>query len=859
MRAYRALLWLYPASFRREYGRELCGVFAAGRRTRSGAAAVIWYWVTAIADVVRGAAAVHLDLTRQDLAHVGRVVRRWPGFVLAAVAIVGLGVGATTAAFSVTDHVLFRPLPFPESDRLVRVWETRKGYGQMELSPANFRDWQARQRSFDGFDVFTARSANLTGTGDPVRLDGAAIGATLFDVLGVRPLRGRSFTAADAVPQAPPVVMLSYGLWQSRFGAAESILGQAIRLDDIPQQVVGVMPGTFAFPNRDTAYWRPLRLDEDAFRDRNNNYLMGVGRLGSAVTLESAQRDLAQIATNLEAEHPQENADAGASAYLMREGYSARSRSLVIALVGAAGCLLLITCVNLVNLLLARLMSRRRELAVRAALGAGRERLVRQLVGETVAISIAGGALGVGVAALAVPLFSQLTPTTLPFATDPAVDWRVMVFAACVTLGTAVSVALLPLLAAGPTDMNSLRDGRTVGGGRNYLRGVLVTSSIVSSVVLLVGAGLLLRALWRVQSVPLGFGTERVLTLRTSLPMPKYQGADRRVRWYREVVEAIEAQPDVVRAAFISFLPMGMKGGIWPVVMRGDERARREGQVASLRFVTPGFFDVMRIPLLGGRDVTWADTADRPFVAVVSQSFAEHYWPGQSPIGQRFTFAFAEREVAGVVGDVRVRGPESISEPQVYLPAGQVEDDAISFYVPRELAVRADGDFAPLVRGVREVVRRFDPDVPVSHVRPMADVVAAETATRVSQLRVVGAFGAAALGLAGVGLYGLLSFMVTQRGREFGVRLALGASRVDVLVLVMMRAASVAGAGLLLGVVGAYWASRALEAALAGVPPTDPLTVASVVFAVALVTLASAILPALRATRVDPMTAMRAE
>lgn len=858
MRLYRAMLWLYPASFRREYGAELRATFAAGRRARSGAVAVAAFWLAAIADVVTNAAAAHADMLWQDVRHVGRLVRRSPGFVVTMLAIVGLGVGATTAAFSVTDQTLFKPLPFPESDRLVRVWETRKGYGQMELSPANFRDWRARQRTLAGFDVFSGRSANLTGEGEPMRLDGAAVGATLFDVLGVTPARGRGFLPAEAVPGGPSVVVLSHGLWQARFGGSDAILGRTVRLDGVPHQIVGVMPATFAFPDRDAQYWRPLRLDEDAYRDRNDNYLMGVGRLAPGASVELAQRDLSRVAAELEVEHPTENAQAGASTYLMREGYSDRSRTLVVALVGAAACLLAITCVTLVNLLMARLLGRQRELAVRAAMGAGRERLVRQFLTETLSLALCGGAIGVVVAMLAVPLFGRLVPTNLPFASGPTVDWRVLTFAAMITLATGLATGLLPWLGARRSNFDALRGGRS-GVAQERLRGALVTVSLIASVVLLVGAGLLFRALWKVQSVPPGFVADGVLTVRTALPMPKYEAVDRRLRWYDEVLTAVSAQPGVEAAAFISFLPMTMKGGIWPVGMGGSGTAREEGQVASLRFVTQGFFDAMRIPFHAGRDVSRTDTAGQPFVAVVSQSFAEHYWPGQSAIGRRFTFAFAEREVVGVVGDVRVRGFESPSEPQVYLPAGQVADGAIQFYVPRELVIRASGDLSRLVPAVRAAVRQADPEQPVSHVRPMTDVVAAETSTRASQLTAVGTFGAAALVLASVGIYGLLSFAVSQRTREFGLRLALGATRTGVLAMVLRRAARLAGVAVALGTVGAYWTGRTLEAALAGVPPADPATIAAVAGLVALVALVSAVQPAVRATRVDPMTAMRSE
>ncbi|HUF48448.1 MAG TPA: ABC transporter permease [Vicinamibacterales bacterium] len=864
MRLYRALLHLYPRSFRLEYGREMTGVFAARRRAR-GPLGRLALWPGAVLEVAGNAAAVHADLLRQDVRQIARACSRAPGFVLTAVVIIGLGIGASTAAFSITEFVLFRPLPFPEPDRLVRLWETHPGYGQMELSAANARDWRRRQRSLDTFGLFSVQAANITGAGDPVRLDGATVDAELVDTLGVGPLAGRLITDADEVPSAPPVVVISYSLWQTRFGGAPDTLGRVIRLDDQAHEIVGVMPVTFAFPTPAADYWKPLQLDADDYLDRNNNYLHGLGRLRPGVSIDEARRDLQGVAAALAAEHPTTNRNAGANVFPLREGYSSRSRTLVLALFGAAACLLVITCVNLLNLMLARQLARRRELVVRTVLGAGRERLARQQLTETAIIAGAGGLVGIGIAAGAVPLFASLVPNTLPLSGGPTVDWRVWAYAAAATIGTGVLAGVLPALLRGRADTAALRDDTRAGGGaRERVRGTLVAVSIVAAVVLLSGGGLLLRAMWKLQAIDPGFVAEDVLTIRTALPMPKYAVTDVRTRWYHDVLDQVRAVPGVADAAYVSFLPMAWRGGIWPVVMQGDELARQQGQVASLRYITPGFFEVMRIPRLAGRDVAVSDTlaqalGDARGVAVVSESFAERYWPGEAAIGRRFTFAFAEREIVGLVGDIRVRGLEVDSEPQVYLPAGQVWDGSLTFYAPKEMVIRAAGNRTGILPAVREILRRADPDLPIANVQWLTSIVDHETAPRAVQVRVLAIFAGVALLLAGVGIHGLLSFVVSERRQEIGVRMALGAQRGEVLALVLRRAITVTGTGLALGLAAAWWLGRLLDAALAGVPRTDPMTIVAVTLLIAVVTCIGSLVPAFRATRIDPARAMRAD
>jgi putative ABC transport system permease protein len=818
--------------------------------------------------LVANAAAVHVDILKQDLAYTGRVLRRTPGFAITAVVIVALGIGATTAAFSVTDFVLIRPLPFPEPERLVKVWEKTPGYTSMELSPPNYRDWKAAARSFESMGVFAGKAATMTGTGEPRRLPGASVSADLLPTLGVAPMVGRSFTADDDRAGAAGTVILSYRLWQTEFGGDTGIVGRSLTFDDKPFTVIGVMSREFHFPSSDVLFWTTNRFSERDYtaQERTNNYLEAVGRLRRGVRLEQARAELVSIAAQSQQQYPRENKDTSAAVYALRDEVSERSRLLLLALSGAAACVLLIACANLANLLLARALSRRRELAVRSAIGAGRERLVRQLLTESLLLAAVGGALGIGIAVLSVPLLAKLVPDTLPIAETPTVDVRVLLVAAGLTALTGIAFGLAPVLRVGGSpDLDGLREGARSGGGqKERLRSALVVAEIVASVVLLVSAGLLVRALLTVQSIDPGFKPDGVLTMRTELPMPEYRQVVTREAFYARVLQEVRALPGVRSAGFVSFMPISrFRGGMWPVSVQGDADAgqdvRSARNVAAIRYITPGYFDALSIPIMRGRDVSESDSRDRQFVAVVSESFVKRYWPNEDPIGRHFTFAFADREVVGVAGDVRFRGLERVSEPQVYLASRQVADGAITFYTPKALAVRTDGVPATLAPVVRDVIRRADPKLAITELQTLTDMIDLETASRSVQVRVLGAFAAIAFVLAAVGIHGLLSFAVSQRTQEIGVRMALGAQSSDILSMVLRRCVTLAIAGVIPGIVLAYVAGRSMEALLAGVKPADAPTLAAAVALSVVMTAIGSLAPTLRALRVDPITALRAE
>jgi putative ABC transport system permease protein len=861
-RVYRALLRLYPASFRTAFGDEMTAVFAQAWAQASSAGRVGLALRTLVAEV-QNALAVHWALLVQDLRYTARTLNRARGFALAAILVTALGVGANTAAFSVADFVLVRPLPFREPETLVRLCEGPPeggGWGCMnQLSPANYRDLKAMATSFEALGAFAGDAANLVGAGEPRRVNLAPVTPEVLPLLGVAPELGRVFaTNGHADDRA---VVLSHGLWQSAFGGDGGVLGRAITLNGSAYTVIGVMPQTFQFPHREVQMWTALVFTNDDYAERDNSYIEGVGRLRAGVTFEQARAELVAHAARLAREFPDTNAETGVSFYRMRDNMSPRFRLILIALSGASLCLLLLTCANVASLLLARAAARGREFAVRAALGAGRERLVRQLITESVALSVLGGAAGVLVARLAIPLFSSLVPTTLPIAEQPTLDVRVLALAAIVTALTGVAFGLVPAFGGGGrAGFNALRDGTRAGGGaRQRLRSILVTGEITISVVLLITSGLLLRAVWRVQAVDPGFATADVLTLKTELPTPKYEAPVRRGQFYDRVLAQVRALPGVESAAYITGLPIAMYGGITQIEIPGRTVRDVWNGGVSHRFVTPQFFKTLRIPVLRGRDVEDADTAERQWVAVVSASFAERYWPGQDPLGKVFLHRGRERTIVGVVGDVRFRGLERESEPQIYAPAAQFPGNIGVFYAPKDLVIRHSGATASLMPALRAIVHAADPEQPIADVRTLDDIVAGETAPRRAQLRVLGTLALIALLLSGVGIHGLLSYTVSQRAPEIGVRLALGADRAAVARMVVLDGLRLGGLGILLGVPAGYAAARGMSALLFGLQPGDPATIAAATIAALSMALVGTLVPVLRALRVSPLLAMRVD
>ena len=805
--------------------------------------------------------AAQWDILTQDLRHTTRALHRARGFAVTAILLIAIGAGANTAAFSVADFVLIRPLPFPDPDALVRLCEGPRsggGWGCMnELSPANYRDLKERSSSFQQLGAFTSSAVNLVDGGEPRRLAIASVTAEVMPALGVAPLIGRLFGFAD--DDDLNTALIGHGLWQSQFGGNPGVLGQTVNLDGAPYTIVGVMPPAFYFPTRDVQLWTLLTLQGDDFANRTNTYLQAIGRLTPGVSFEQARAELSMLAEALGRDYPETNAETGVSVFRLRDNMSPRVRLMLISLAGASLCLLLLTCANLANLLMVRAAAQERDLAVRAALGAGRSRLVRQLMTEAVVLTLAGSALGLAIAVLALPLFSTLVPPTLPVAAQPTLDLRVLAVAAIVTALTALGFAVYPALRAGRTGYAALREGSRGGGRKQRLRGLLIALEVAVSVALLITSGLLIRAVWRVQAVDAGFSSAHVLTLRTALPRPKYDSPVRRGAFYERVLAEARALPGVQSAAFTSGLPMVVTGLITGVEVPGFDLGNTRTDGVSHRWVTPDYFRTMGIPLRRGRDVEDTDTRDRPWVAVVSESFVARYWRGQDPIGKTFRHRGAERTVVGVVGEVKVRGLERNSEPQLYLPAQQIADAWPAVFDPKDLVLRHSGSAEALVSAIRQIVRRADPEQPVSDVRTLDEVLAGDVAPRRAQLQVLGSLAIVAVLLSGVGIYGLLAYTVAQRSHEIGVRLALGAKPARVGRMIVGDGMRLAIIGTVPGVVGAYSAARGLSALLFGVAPGDPATFASAGGLVLVIALAGAVVPALRAMRVTPMAVLKSD
>ncbi|MBZ5602924.1 MAG: ABC transporter permease [Acidobacteriia bacterium] len=856
MKLYRALLRLYPASFRAEYGDELC---AAHRDRLRDSSVPLLTSIAALFETLWAALAVHLDILKQDLRYAARTLARSPGFALTAIVVAALGIGATTAAFTMIDYVLVRPLPFADQDRIVKLFEDHSfiGVRDFDVSPGTFRDWQQNAKSFESMGAYRSLSVNLIGIGDPKRIIGSGLTAGIFPILGVKPVVGRYFAPEDDRETSQGTAVLSYDLWQNDFAGDPAVLGKKIILDNDAYTVIGVMPATFYFPTRDARIWTAMRFRADAFEDRTDTYIFGVAKLKRGVAIETAAAEMRAIASQIERAHPKEMARVGATVMPIRDDMPNQSRVMLRVLAAASLCVLLVACTNLANLLLARALARRKELTVRAAMGAGRERLVRQMLTESLLLAITGGAIGVLLASLSLPLLVRLVPVYLPIADVPPVDLRVLAFAAIVTIATGVGFGVLPALRVS-SDSDTLRERGGTGGRKERLRSALVIAEVAGSVVLLVSCGLLVRALWRIQSVDPGFRSENVLTLRTSLPIPKYEPNPRREQFIERVLSETRQLPGVTGAAYISGLPMVQGGGIWAVEVEGHPQPLSERKTASLRFVTPGYFQTMQIPLVRGRDVADSDRLDSLFTAVVSESFVRRYWPDQDPLGRRFDFGNATRTIVGVVRDVRVRGLERIAEPQVYLPYKQQKNVGF-FYAPKDLVIRATVDPASLTPALRRIIRETDAEQPVSDVHLLTDIVSLQTATRRVQLAALGSFAAIAFLLAAIGIHGVLSFAVSNRTQEIGVRMALGAGRGNILSLILRDGVILAALGIAAGVALAFGAATAMRALLAGVEPADPATFASAIALCFTMTLFGSLLPALRAVRVDPVTAIRSE
>jgi putative ABC transport system permease protein len=796
-----------------------------------------------------------------DLRIAGRALRKAPGFAATAVLCVALGVGVTTTIFSAVHGILIRPLPYRDADRLVAVYAQYPAHDEhgVNISYPDYESWRDENRSLERLAIWTWTSHALSGGGEAERVEGAAVAATLFPMLGVRPLLGRTFVAAEEVPGRDREAILSYGLWQRRYGGDPSIVGRTITVDATPFEVVGVMPRGFNFPDRGEL-WVPF-APEEWMRGRGNRGIAGaIGRLKPGVTLEQAQADLAAVSARLQKAYPNDNFGWAAEAISLREDLVGDLRKPLLVFLGAVGLVLLIACANVANLMLARGAARQRELAVRAAIGAGGGRLVRQVLAECLMVAGIGGAAGAALAVGGVELLRHMNPDGLPFYITLALDRTALAFAVAVSLLTGLVFGAAPAVRAARVDLNaSLRDGtRGAGDGteRSRLRGALVVAELALSVVLMVGAGLLIRSYRALEGTDLGFDERGVLTVRVSLPDAKYAERARRLAFYDALLPRVAAMPGVTTvgsAQGIPFSGWNVQGGI---TIEGKP-APRQGEefVAHYQFVSPGYFPALGVPLVRGRALAPTDRDTSAGVVVINETFARRAFPGEDPIGRRVRYGNDPWvTVVGVMRDFR-----HYRLPQPMGPAMYSAYASGPTYT-QTLAIRTSlPDPLALVPAVRAAARALDPDVPLYQVQTLAQQVSRSLWRQRMQGQVLGAFAALALLLSVVGLYGVVSYAVAQRTRELGVRMAIGASRRQVVRLVLGQGARLALVGVGVGLLGALALARVVESLLYGVDSLDPLTFVAVPALLCAVALLACWAPARRATRVDPLIAMRAE
>ncbi len=802
-----------------------------------------------------------MDTLLQDFRYALRTLAKSPGFTAVVVLTLALGIGANTAIFSVVNGVLLTPLPYRDPSRLVVVWESKGTSNHNVVNPANYMDWHDRATSFSGFALLSW--TGLAFTGDQVEeVQGRAVTPDFFGVVGATPLLGRTFNAEESRPNSPRVIVLSEALWRRRFGADRAIVGRAVPVAGGTARAVGVMPASFRpMPLGHEQYWEPMRLDwsNRAFTGR---YAMALGRLKDGVTVERAQTEMSRIARQLESDNPDFDTGWGATVVPLMEQVVGGSRRTILIVLGAVSLVLLIACANVANLMLARAASRERELAVRAALGAPRWRLVRQALVESVMLALAGGAAGALLASWGVHLLVRAAPPEVPRIADIRLDLTVLAVTALVSMAAGVLFGLPAALSrsdAAIQDLHAATTRTTAGVPAVRLRGALVIAQMSLAIVLLVGAGLLVRSLRRLIAVDPGFDPVNLSAVTITLPPAAYPDSLRRVAFYERLLERVRNMPGVQSAGIISWLPMtpGNASTTLTVVGR-PEPAPGQAPAAAIRLVDPGYFAAMRIPLKRGRSLAPSDRIGSAPVAVISEVMARKLWPGEDPIGQHVKVEWwhptASVEIVGVVADSRHDGLDAEFAPTLFYPFAQE-----SRQIRMSLVLRSTLPPATLTRMVRAAVSEMDKDVPVADAVTMYHHIAEMMADRRYPAFVLGLFAALALTLAAVGIYGVLSYTVGQRTREIGVRVALGARPADVLRTVLGGGLRLTLIGVALGGMAAGLAAGALGKLLYGVQPLDPVTFAIVPLVLVGVALLAMAAPARRATRVDPMVALRYE
>ena len=805
----------------------------------------------------------------KEIQYAARALLKRPGFSLVAILTLALGIGANTAIFSVVNATLLRPLPFKDPERVVIIWGSLpKLIGTLPNSSANFVNLKAQSQTFERLAAFRSWTWQSTGGAEPELLRGARVSADFFEAVGAGPVLGRVFTPEEDLPNRAPVAIISYDLWQRQFGGDANVIGRTIMLTGQSAMIVGVMPQGFRFPGGanmipglqfalDNDVWMPLAItDEERGRHGNLN-LAVIGRLKPGVSSLQGETELRAIQQSL----PLGTIGYSLNAVSLHQQMVGNIRKPLLVLLATVALVLLIACANIANLLLARATSRQKEIAIRAALGAARRRIVGQLLTESLLLSLVGGAIGLLLAVWGNSLLVSLIPRDVPRIHDTGLDARILLFTFAISVVTGVIFGLVPALQASRVDLNqSLKDGGrdTPGAGQNRLRSLLVVSEVAIALVLLIGAGLLMKSFTRLLDVEPGFNPDHVLTLElqlANLPPSRYESQDEQVKFFEQLFARLQSLPGVENAGGVLSLPLSGASESTDVMLDERPETADTRPESDYTMVTPAYFSTLQIPLLQGRQFSTHDKKDAPQVVIINDILAARLWPGEDAIGRRLRVGFEkeQREVIGVVGSIKQMALDTPTRPAMYLPHAQAPTNRLT------LLVRTTGEPLAMAAAVREQVRAIDKDVPVTHVQTMEKVLGASVAQPRFSMLLVGLFAGLALVLSTVGIYGVMAYSVSRRAHEIGIRMALGAGAGQVLKLVLKDGMSLAFAGIVLGLLGAFALTRLMASLLFGTSAKDPLTFASVAVFLAVVAFMACYIPARRATKVDPLIALRNE
>jgi putative ABC transport system permease protein len=809
-----------------------------------------------------------MNFILQEVRYSLRKLRKNPGFTLLVILILGLGIGANTSIFSLVNAVLLRPLPYGDPEQLYWLYEQDLSAGKSKepVSPANYLDWAGQTKAFEQLGASRSSTYTLTGSGEPISVLGYRVSPGFFDLLRARPLLGRTFQTEKEANDNPSVV-LGYGIWQRQFGGQQGILGQTITLDGKPYTVSGVMPKEFQFPTIDTEIWTPLVMPPQIKGNRNSRLLRVVGRLRPGMTAAQAQDEMNVISSRLAQTYP--DADTGWSAQLtpMHDEFVGDVGIYMMLLLGAAAFVLLIACANITSLFLVRAAGRQKEIAIRISLGAKRKRLIGAFLIEGALFTLLGGVVGLLLAWWGREKLISFFPDTIsnlsiPRVSSLPIDWRVLTFTFLLCLISTLVFGLLPAWQSSKPDLNSfLKEssrGMSTGFGSRRFRNVLIVAEIALAFVLMIGAGLMIKSFREVKQTGLGFDPNQLLTARVLLPPYKYKEPQQMSAFYDQILQRVRALPGVQSAGLSNYLPLSGWWNSLTFTIEGSPPAPA-GQEPEVdhRVISPGYFATLKVPLIKGRDFTDADNAQSTPVVIINESMARRYWPGEDPIGRRIKFDGEDkvdwRVVVGLVGDLRHFGAETEPKPEVYRPYLQ-ESTALM-----GLAIRTTVEPNSMARAVRNVIHEVDPDQPVTHVMTMGDLVAESAAPKRVSMTLLTVLGLAALLLASLGIYGVLSYSIVQRRHEIGIRMALGARRGEVIGLILRQSLKLILLGLAVGLALGLILTKIFSAVLFGVRATDPVTFAGVTLILALTAFAASYIPARKATKIDPWIALRNE